>query len=215
MRRTVGVLAVLGAVLLAGCSGSPDESSASPSRSGASASASSADATASSSPSSPEDTNATDQPASPGADPGMTAGGVPAPAPPITIPSAEVGLGATATYSDAVQVTVTRPATFQPTPSAMTGGDFPAFIRMTVTVQNGSQQTLRLDEVYVGVESEGTEGTRVVDDAAGLSDPASTAEVAPGQTGQFDIAFGVNNAADLTIEASPSFGAPVVIWANR
>lgn len=90
------------------------------------------------------------------------------------MPAPEAAFGSPATYSDAVRITIGAPQPFQPSRSALTGGDFPHYIRLTIDVVNGSDRALRLDEFAVGVLSGGQDGVQVVEAAPSFAAPKVT-----------------------------------------
>lgn len=215
-------IAVIVAVLLAGCSSGVDSGSSAPRRSPSTAGEPASASPPQGSPAPPGSPGAPDPtpPPTPGAAPGSPEASPaptppPSPAPPISVPETTASFGASTTYSDAVQIALTPPRSFQPGRSALTGGDFPYYVRLTVTVTNGSTGPLRLEDFHVAARSGGNDGVLVVDDTDGLSDPPSTTILAPGEQGSFDVAFGITDPADLTVEAAPSFAAPAVTWSSR
>ncbi|MFE4464446.1 DUF4190 domain-containing protein [Oerskovia sp. NPDC056781] len=127
-----------------------------------------------------------------GSDAGDSAAGASSPA---------LAFGDVAVYEDGLEVGVSAPAAFTPSDTAAGDEGFTQFVRIDVTLTNGTAETFDPTFAYVTVSSGGAEGSQVFDAAQEISSTPSTS-VLPGQSVTFPVVFGVTDPADLTMEVN-------------
>ncbi|MFF3065620.1 DUF4190 domain-containing protein [Oerskovia sp. NPDC057915] len=143
--------------------------------------------------SSPDETASDEVPADgTGADVGDPAAGATSPA---------LAFGDAAVYEDGLEVGVSAPAAFTPSDTAAGDEGFTQFVRIDVTLTNGTADTFDPTLTYVTISSGGAEGAQVFDAAHEISSTPSAA-VLPGQSVTFPVVFGVTDPADLTMEVN-------------
>ncbi|RXR28088.1 DUF4190 domain-containing protein [Oerskovia turbata] len=116
-------------------------------------------------------------------------------------PSPALTFGDAAVYEDGLEVGVSAPAAFTPSDTAAGDEGFTQFVRVDVTLTNGTAETFDPTFTYVTLSSGGTEGSQVFDAANEISSTPSTS-VLPGQSVTFPVVFGVTDPADLTMEVN-------------
>ena len=109
-------------------------------------------------------------------------------------------------WPDGLNVLVTAPAEFTPSPAA-TVGAFTSFVQIDVSIEAGAQG-FDSSRLSAAVQSGGSAGERVLDPADGFAElPAQT--VLPGREVSFRLGFGVRDPADVALElvADPNHAA--------
>jgi hypothetical protein len=115
--------------------------------------------------------------------------------------SPALAFGDIAVYEDGLEVGVSAPVAFTPSDTAAGNEGFTQFVRIDVTLTNGTAETFDPTFAYVTVSSGGAEGSQVFDAANEISSTPSTS-VLPGQSMTFPVVFGVTDPADLTMEVN-------------
>ena len=111
--------------------------------------------------------------------------------------------GAGFTWDDGVQVEVSELTEF--TPSEFAAFDeSPAYVRMTVTLTNGTSAPFDPSLMSLSAQSGGREFGEVFDTEAGLGGSPTT-QVLPGRSAKYDAGFGVADPADVVLQVTPSF----------
>lgn len=102
-------------------------------------------------------------------------------------------------YADGVNIAMSKPESYTPSSTAYTDQDRPYYVRIKVTVTNGSDE--RIDPILASVTaaSGDTEAVPVIDTESGLTG-APTTDIRPGHKRSWDVAFGVDDPDDLTAE---------------
>lgn len=124
----------------------------------------------------------------------------PAPAQPDVTP-----FGGTFTYEDGVALTVAAPAPYTPSQYAA-GATHPNNVTITFTVVNGSDATLELLSMPE-VTSGGVKGESITDlsnDTVALEPFGGNADVLPGQSFSWTMAYSLADAADVTVSIAPT-----------
>jgi hypothetical protein len=111
--------------------------------------------------------------------------------------------GAGFTWDDGIQVEVSKLKEFTPSEYAAFD-ESPAYVRMTLTVTNGSDAPFDASLVTLSAQSGGREFGEVYDSEAGLNGPPTT-PVLPGRSVKFDAGFGVADPVDVVLQVTPSF----------
>jgi hypothetical protein len=121
-----------------------------------------------------------------------------------------VGFGEPAQYDDGVSVTVTEPKDFTPSRNAQVGVE-PEFVTFEVMIANGSEAPVAPRRLAITVESAGQQVGQVIDRRKGVSGPPRQ-RVAPGDELAWDVAFGVIDPTDVTVELQLGLDTdPVVV----
>lgn len=123
--------------------------------------------------------------------------------PPQPAAPANPTFGETYTWEDGISVTVSPPEPFEPSEYAI-AGEWPAYLAFNVKVVNGTQANFDPSMFSTTLQSGNTEGDEVFDSANGFEGSPSTT-LLPGREAVFKIGYGVQDAADLVMEVSPSF----------
>lgn len=110
--------------------------------------------------------------------------------------------GQTVTYDDGLQLQVSAPTTFDPSPDAR-GADQAWNLSFTITIYNGSGADIALDPA-LGVFSNGGAGSPIVDAQNGLDGAVPTGTIGVGQTLSWVIGSSVANPADVTVQIAPA-----------
>jgi len=134
-----------------------------------------------------------------------TDGGAPATsAPETTAQSNTPHFGDTYTWPSGVAVTISAPQSF--TPSAYAAGPVDGYtnLKFTVTMVNNSTQSVSASLFTATVLSGGKEGPAIFDTQQNIGMVSS--DVPVGKSIQFDIAFSVADANDITMSVSPDAG---------
>lgn len=123
----------------------------------------------------------------------------------------ETTFGGKITYDDGLTVSLGKPEKYTPSPTAMTTGDAPLYVRIKVTVINGTDARFDPALVGVSVSSGDTEGAPVFDNGAGISATPTTA-IRPGSRISWDVAFGVTDLDSMTGQVTPDFKHDAAIF---
>lgn len=110
--------------------------------------------------------------------------------------------GDIAEFEDGLEVGAGAPAAFTPSDTAAGVEGFTQFVRIDVTLTNGTEEAFDPALTYVTLSSAGAEGSPVFDSGNGIDGGPSTS-LLPGQAVTFPVVFGVTDPADLTLEVSP------------
>ncbi|MGD8193944.1 hypothetical protein ACEXQB_005545 [Herbiconiux sp. P18] len=138
-----------------------------------------------------------------------SAGGPFGPAAPAATASAEPDselvpavYGQTVTYDDGLQISVSEPQSFSPSPAA-SGADQAANVAVTVTVYNG--RDVAFDPVtFTSVVSAGVNGSPIVDSNNGMTGLPPTTSIGVGETFTYVEAYSVADADDVAYVVTPS-----------
>lgn len=133
-------------------------------------------------------------------EPAAVASEAPAAAQPDVAP-----FGGTFTYEDGIAVTVAAPAPYTPSQYAA-GATHPNNVTITFTVVNGTAETLEL-LAFPEVTSGGVKGESITDlsnDSVALEPFGGNADVLPGQSFSWTMAYSLADLADVTVSISPS-----------
>jgi hypothetical protein len=109
--------------------------------------------------------------------------------------------GDAAVYEDGLEVGASAPAAFTPSDTAAGDEGFTQFVRIDLTLTNGTAETFDPTFTYVTLSSGGVEGSQVFDAANQISSTPST-PLLPGQSLTFPVVFGVTDPADVTMEVN-------------
>lgn len=104
-------------------------------------------------------------------------------------------------WEDGLVVTVAGLEEFTPSDTAAFD-DSPAYVRFTVTITNNTGAEYEPLDFWTTMQSGGAEATSVFDE--GLDGSPSTT-LLDGRDVSFGVGYGVDDAADLVLEVSPSF----------
>jgi hypothetical protein len=122
---------------------------------------------------------------------------------PTETPEDQIGaFGESFTAEDGLQVTVGPPEPYEyeyADDPDMDGG-LPAYLIFDVTVVNGTSAAYDPTQFTTSVQSDNVEAA----DVSYVLDYPTTS-ILPGREGTFQIAYGVNNPADLVMEVTPGF----------
>ena len=113
--------------------------------------------------------------------------------------------GGTFTYEDGIAVTVAAPVPFTPSQYAA-GATHPNNVAITFTVVNGTAETLEL-LAMPEVTSGGVKGESITDlsnDTVVLEPFGGNADVLPGQSFSWTMAYSLKDVADVTVSISPT-----------
>ena len=203
--RAIALSAVLVAIPLAGCS----SQAASPS-SPATGNNRPADTTTSSpaSTTSPATTTTTSTPPVPAAPTPSTPD-----APASTTPASDgtAAFGKSYKWEDGLSVTVAAPATFKPGQYSAKDQAAKAYVRMDITIVNGTSKPFKPSLFSATMQSGNTQASTVFDSQANLGGSPSTT-LLPGREAKFSLGFGVTDPKDIVFEVRPSFDHVAVIW---
>ena len=128
--------------------------------------------------------------------------GTSATAPEVATETIPAVYGQTVTYDDGLQLQVSAPTTFDPSPDAR-GADQSWNLSFTITIYNGSAADVALDPT-LGVFSNGVAGSPVVDPQGGLDGAVPRGTIGAGQTLSWVIGSSVANPADVTVQVTPA-----------
>lgn len=117
-------------------------------------------------------------------------------------PPLALAFGDVAQFEDGLEVGAGAAAPFTPGEWAAGVDGFTQFVRVDVTLTNGTADAFDPALVYVTLASAGTEGSQVYDTSNGINGGPTTS-ILPGQSVTFPVVFGVTDPADLTLEVSP------------
>jgi hypothetical protein len=118
------------------------------------------------------------------------------------VPALALAFGDIAAFEDGLEVGASAPAPFTPAEWASGGDGFTQFVRIDITLTNGTAEAFDPTLTYVTLSSAGAEGSEVFDSGNGIVGGPTTS-LLPGQSVTFPVVFGVNDPADLTLEVSP------------
>ncbi|KZM35463.1 hypothetical protein [Oerskovia enterophila] len=121
---------------------------------------------------------------------------------PEDVPALALAFGETATFEDGLAVAASVPAAYTPSEWAAGAEGFTQFVRIDITLTNGTDEAFDPTLTYTTLSSAGVEGSQIFDSQNGL-EGGPTTSLLPGQSVTFPVAFGVNDPADLTLEVSP------------
>lgn len=133
------------------------------------------------------------------------AASAPEPAAEAPVTPAVTPFGGTFAYDDDIAITVAAPAPYTPSEYAA-GAMHPNNVIITFTVANNSAETLELLSLPE-VTSGGVAGESITDlsnDSVTLEPFGGNANVLPGQTFSWTMAYSLADAADVTVSVAPS-----------
>lgn len=122
-------------------------------------------------------------------------------------------LGTAHTYSDGLQVSVSKPSKYAPSAYAAHESTSAAYARFTVTIVNGTGKGFNPLAFSMFVRSGGREGDQIFDSANGI-ERAPDNELPPGAQASFNVGFGVAKPSDLAVQVNPSFDYPGVLFTS-
>lgn len=133
-----------------------------------------------------------------------------------TLPEGVLAFGKTAEYSDGLKITVSEPADFTPSDTSASIGDesLKDFRKFTVTIENGTKEAFDPSLIYLSGNSGGKEASQVFDSEQNVMS-APSGKILPGDKVSYDIAFGVADPTNITLEAEPDFDRESVIFTNK
>lgn len=134
------------------------------------------------------------------------------PAPEVSTadPNEPVAFGSTKTYTDGLQVTVSKGTKFTPSESAAGTEKFKTFVKYTITVVNGTGKVFDPSMFTSSAQSANLEGSAVYD-GEGMGGGPST-KLLKGREAKFTIGFGVSDANDVVLQVQPSFEYQSVLF---
>lgn len=120
-----------------------------------------------------------------------------------------VGFGETFEWEDGTKVLLTTPVAYSPDEYAAGGEGYDSFVKITVTITNGSGAPLDASFSSPTVTSGVTEGSEIFDETVGDSPMSS---ILPGRTITFDTAYGVDDPSDIVAEFAPTWDHDAAYW---
>jgi hypothetical protein len=124
-----------------------------------------------------------------------------------------VAFGQAFTYSDGLSVTVGPPTPYQPSDTSAGAEGAAAVVSFDVTIVNGTPKPYDPAGVYITMQSANTEATEVYDSENGLNGSPSTT-LLPGREAKYRVGYGVADPADLVMEVAPGFEYEAAIFTN-
>jgi hypothetical protein len=134
------------------------------------------------------------------------------PTPDVTTadPNEPVAFGSTKTYSDGLQVTVSKGKSFKPGEYAASE-KANAYVRYTITIVNGTGKIFDPSMFSASLQSANVEGAQVFDSENGIGGGPET-KLLKGRESKFSIGFGVSDLKDVVLEVTPSFEHESVLF---
>lgn len=123
----------------------------------------------------------------------------------------QLTFGETFEWEDGTTATVSKPVNYMPSAYAAGGEGYQHHVKMTVKIVNGSSLPLDASFTSPTVSSGEREGDEIFDDNVG---GGPTANVLPGRTVSFDVAYGVDDPADVIAEFAPTWDHEYAYWSN-
>lgn len=127
-----------------------------------------------------------------------------------TTQGTDATFGTAYTWDDGLAIEVGAPEPFTPSEYAAGTEGYSDFVVFTVRIVNGTSENWDPSLFYATLQSGNQEASQVYDSGQ-LGDSPSTS-LLPGREVQFQIAFGVNDPADLVMEVAPDFTYKNVIF---
>lgn len=121
--------------------------------------------------------------------------------------------GETYPWEDGLSVSVGTPSPFTPSETAA-AEPAAAYVTFPVTITNNSPEIFDPGLFVVTAQSGATEADEIFDSANGVGGTPST-DLLPGRQATFDIAFGMDDPADVVMEINPSPDYESVVFASR
>ena len=106
-------------------------------------------------------------------------------------------------YPDGLIVSISRPRLFKPSDTAVKGNE-PHAVRFTVKVINKSTKNYNAPNSTSNAQSGGAEAGAIFDTEQGIVAPPST-PILPDREVTWQIAYGVQDPADIALEFTPDF----------
>lgn len=133
-----------------------------------------------------------------------------------TVPEGVLAFGKTAEYSDGLKITVSEPANFTPSDTSASLGDesLKDYRKFTVTIENGTDEAFDPSLIYLSGNSGGKEASQVFDSEQNIMS-APNGKILPGDKVSYDVAFGVADPGNITLEAEPDFDREGVIFSSK
>lgn len=201
MKRSLGAIGVVSALILAGCMSNPAKvSDASPAGSNRPVESSAVPA-----PAAPSVTAAAPTTSAPAPKP------TPIPTPTPTEPGGVAKFGKTYTWTDGLSVTVSAPAPY--TPSQYAAGVTKGVPNVVVGITIVNKTKAPFDPVlfHVTAQSGNEEAKKIFDTNVGTT---PTTKVLPGREVTFKMAFSAPAPNDMVLEVTPSFDHDSVIYTS-
>lgn len=123
----------------------------------------------------------------------------------------QITFGETFEWEDGTEATISKPVPYTPTAYAAGGEGYQHHVKMTVKIVNGSSLPLDASFTSPTVSSGEREGDEIFDDNMG-GGPMSS--ILPGRTVTFDVAYGVDDPADVIAEFAPTWDHDYAYWTN-
>ncbi len=132
-----------------------------------------------------------------------------------TVPEGVLAFGKTAEYSDGLKIAVSEPANFTPGEYASKGDEsLKDYRKFTVTIENGTKEAFDPSLIYLSGNSGGKEASQVFDSEQNIMS-APNGKILPGDKVSYDVAFGVADPGNITLEAEPDFDREGVIFSSK
>ncbi len=113
--------------------------------------------------------------------------------------SSALVFGDAAVFEDGLEVGASAPVAFTPSDTSVGGEGATQFVRVDLTLTNGTAEAFDPTLTYVTLSSGGVEGPQVFDAASSIGSGPTTSLLA-GQSVTFPVVFGVTDPADVTLE---------------
>lgn len=113
-----------------------------------------------------------------------------------------IAFGETFAYDDGLEVTVGELGAFEP--SEWAWGEGEEYVVVTVTITNGTGEVFDPSGFSTTASSAGREAEEVWDTDSGIEGAPQTS-LQPGKSVSFEVAYGVDDAADVTLDVSPDW----------
>lgn len=114
-------------------------------------------------------------------------------------------------WEDGTKATISKPVNYTPSTYAAGGEGYQHHVKMTVKIVNDSSLPLDASFTSPNVTSGEREGDEIFDDNVG---GGPTSSILPGRTVSFDVAYGVDDPADVVAEFSPTWDHDYAYWSN-
>jgi hypothetical protein len=114
-------------------------------------------------------------------------------------PAGVAKFGETVSWPEGVEITLSQPKAYTLGEWDIISNDFPAHFVTTVTLKNTGMEKYDPSGVYLSASSGGVQGEDIWID--GVMAPTTT--VMPGKSVSWNVAFGVDDLADVTVDVDP------------
>lgn len=120
--------------------------------------------------------------------------------------------GQTFTWEDGLAVTVTTPAAYTPSEGREVAGAN-AYLRLTITIKNGTSAEFDPALAIDRMQSGSTEAESIIDSPQGITGGPSIT-LLPGRDIVYDVAYGVEDPADLVFQFAPDWDHADAIYVS-